>query len=182
MAQELIDYTVQKLEQKYPKLGPFNVFDVNNIFRVCISNNIGPNLLLASKYASLWLSSTRFLPSISGEDLCPEQQFVGYPHKEDRICRALENLCVGKYTTRKGAPLGSLQQAIQQACGPDLHSCFEQNCYYTGIVPCMRCWQVFYCSNDCRQRDWDSRHSETCSFLFPIPLSSCDNKKRKLTN
>ena len=171
MAQQMIVYTVQELEQKYPNLGPFSLFDVNNIVRVCNSNNIEADLLLDSKYAGLWLSSTRFLLQIDG-----------YPHKEDGICRALENLCAGKYTTRKGALPGALQQAIQQACGPDLHSCFEQNCYYTGIVPCMLCWQVFYCSNDCKQRDWDSMHSETCSFLFSIPPSSCDDKKRKLTN
>ena len=158
MAQEMIVTIVQELEQKYPNFAPFSPFDVNNIVTVCVSNNIEPDQLLTSKYAGLWLTSTRFLP-----------QIVGYPHKEDRICRAFENLCAGKYTTRKGAPLEPLQQAIQQACGPDLHNCFEQNCYYTGIVPCMLCWQVFYCSNDCRQRDWDSRHSELCSLVFNPP-------------
>ena len=166
MAQAMI--MMESLSEASAKYN-LNIGDITNIVRAARRQGVTTTTFLSSKYTTMWLACTRYLGEIRNEE-------------ENEMCTALENLCAGKYTTRKGALPGALQQAIQQACGPDLHSCFEQNCYYTGIVPCMRCWQVFYCSNDCRQRDWDSRHSETCSFLFSIPLSSCDNKKRKLTN
>ena len=164
MAQVMVQsYTLLELQMKYPHLGLTTV-DILNIHNLCTKLNTHPNMILSSGYTSLWISATRIRSQFEASTYLDPKQKVA--RKRNRqMCRALEKLCVRNYTVDSD----TLQHNLQQSCGPDPTPCNELECINNGTIPCsQQCWQVFYCSLACKQKDY-SRHSETCILLPANP-------------
>ena len=162
MAQSMIRYTLLDLQIKFPHLG-LTLADTFTIYRVCTKYNTDPIQLLGSQYTAQWIAATRLKHQLEASTLL---QMTDDPMQEEtreknrKMCSALEKLCVRIYTVDRT----TLQHKLQQACGPDPTVCFGgHDCRNSATIPCrQQCWQVFYCSHACKQRDCSS-HSETCA-------------------
>jgi len=49
--------------------------------------------------------------------------------------------------------------------------CWNYNCYNKGSLCCSGCKIAYYCSNECQQRHWFSKHKSTCKILKNVDRS-----------
>ena len=121
-----------------------NSDQVNTIILTAFENGVDTDKFMNSKYFSMWLACDHYQKAISSKEKCEMQ-------------KALETLCSGKLTQEEG-----IQRILQESFGPEGQTCKRPQCNGNAEIPCGCCWDIFYCTMQCKDKD-KNRHKKSKS-------------------